>query len=179
MSKINNILLGAKQRATDTGTTGLTLMGVRLYAPVTGRFLSTDPVYGGNANSYVYPIDPVDNDDVSGKAPCGRNLRHAGQNAYMLCIMMTENWHRHKHQNWRFNARFPTDQFLIKHRVVIVSLAADAFCFIPGVGWGWWGLLQGRLTSLTRDGVPREGCRHAEEVPRGVQARRRAGRPSR
>lgn len=41
------------------------------------------------------------------------------------------------------------------------------------------GLLQGRLTSLTRDGVPREGCRYAEEVPRGVQAGCRAGRSPR
>jgi YD repeat-containing protein len=37
--------LGGKQRATDTGTTGLILMGARLYTPKLGRFLSTDPVY--------------------------------------------------------------------------------------------------------------------------------------
>ena len=40
------------------------------------------------------------------------------------------------------------------------------------------GLLQVRLTSLTRDEVPREGCRYAEEVPPGVQAGRRQGRSS-
>ena len=38
------------------------------------------------------------------------------------------------------------------------------------------GLLQVRLTSLTRDEVSREGCRYAEEVPRGVQAGRGQGR---
>jgi RHS repeat-associated protein len=59
--------LGGKQRATDTGTTGLTLMGVRLYAPVLGRFLSTDPVYDGNANSYVYPGDPINRFDLDGR----------------------------------------------------------------------------------------------------------------
>ena len=59
--------LGGKQRATDTGTTGLTLMGVRLYTPTTGRFLSTDPIYGGNANTYGYPADPVDRFDLSGR----------------------------------------------------------------------------------------------------------------
>ncbi|MET8102974.1 DNRLRE domain-containing protein, partial [Streptomyces sp. NPDC005236] len=45
--------LGGKQRSTET-LTGLTLMGIRLYNPTTGRFLSTDPVYGGNANAYEY-----------------------------------------------------------------------------------------------------------------------------
>ena len=59
--------LGGKQRATDTGVTGLTLMGVRLYSPIIGRFLSTDPVYGGNANTYTYPVDPVNSFDLDGR----------------------------------------------------------------------------------------------------------------
>lgn len=55
--------LGAKQRSTETRS-GLTLMGVRLYNPKTGRFLSTDPVYGGNANAYEYCTgDPVNCSD--------------------------------------------------------------------------------------------------------------------
>jgi RHS repeat-associated protein len=45
--------LGSAQRAADTPG-GLTLMGARLYAPGSGRFLSTDPVYGGSANLYEY-----------------------------------------------------------------------------------------------------------------------------
>jgi RHS repeat-associated protein len=59
--------LGGKQRATDTGATGLTLMGVRLYSPIIGRFLSTDPVYGGNDNTYTYPADPVNSFDLDGR----------------------------------------------------------------------------------------------------------------
>jgi hypothetical protein len=31
-------------------------MGVRLYNPTTGRFLSTDPIAGGNANAYEHCI---------------------------------------------------------------------------------------------------------------------------
>ncbi|MER7622184.1 RHS repeat-associated core domain-containing protein [Streptomyces sp. NPDC126503] len=58
--------LGAKQRSTET-LTGLTLMGVRLYTPATGRFLSLDPVYGGGANAYAYPGDPVNEYDLDGK----------------------------------------------------------------------------------------------------------------
>lgn len=58
--------LGAEQRPADTPS-GITLMGVRLYSQSTGRFLSADPVSGGNANSYVYPTDPVNMSDVDGR----------------------------------------------------------------------------------------------------------------
>ncbi|MFI6245398.1 DNRLRE domain-containing protein [Streptomyces sp. NPDC051016] len=57
--------LGAYQRATD-GLAGYTLMGVRVYDPTTGRFLQADPVYGGNANAYIYPADPVSQMDTTG-----------------------------------------------------------------------------------------------------------------
>ncbi|MFP8902824.1 DNRLRE domain-containing protein [Streptomyces atacamensis] len=59
--------LGAKQRSTETPT-GLTLMGVRLYNPTTGRFLSTDPVQGGSANAYEYAYaDPRNKYDLDGR----------------------------------------------------------------------------------------------------------------
>jgi RHS repeat-associated protein len=59
--------LGAKQRSTET-LTGLTLMGVRLYNPRAGRFLSIDPVYGGNANAYEYVnADPLNRYDLDGR----------------------------------------------------------------------------------------------------------------
>jgi RHS repeat-associated protein len=49
--------LGGKQRAADTPG-GLSIMGARLFNPATGRFIQTDPVYGGNSSSYGYPNDP-------------------------------------------------------------------------------------------------------------------------
>ncbi|MQS06574.1 hypothetical protein FNX48_005085 [Streptomyces sp. IF17] len=58
--------LGAKQRSAET-LTGLTLMGVRLYNPHTGRFLSIDPVYGGGDNLYGYPGDPINQYDLDGR----------------------------------------------------------------------------------------------------------------
>jgi len=45
----------------------LTLMGVRLYNPVTGRFLSVDPVPGGTDNPYVYVLNPTDQFDLNGQ----------------------------------------------------------------------------------------------------------------
>ncbi|WJK42778.1 RHS repeat-associated core domain-containing protein [Solwaraspora sp. WMMA2056] len=68
--------LGAKQRAADPAT-GLILMGVRLYNTTTGRFLTTDPVYGGSCNAYEYTCaDPINKEDLDGKRSCKRFRWH-------------------------------------------------------------------------------------------------------
>ncbi|MDQ2837803.1 MAG: hypothetical protein M3Y89_10365 [Actinomycetota bacterium] len=61
--------LGTKQRSTND-LAGLTLMGVRLYNPATGRFLSVDPVPGGNDNPYVYVNNPLNDTDLTGQCAC-------------------------------------------------------------------------------------------------------------
>jgi RHS repeat-associated protein len=59
--------LGAHRRSTET-LGGLTLMGVRLYHPTLGRFLTIDPIPGGNTTAYVYPQDPINKVDLDGRS---------------------------------------------------------------------------------------------------------------
>ncbi|GMA24794.1 hypothetical protein GCM10025864_25530 [Luteimicrobium album] len=70
--------LGAKQRATDT--TGLILMGARLFNPATGQFTSIDPVAGGNSAAYAYPQDPVGGIDLNGQRYIRRSVCDCGGN---------------------------------------------------------------------------------------------------
>lgn len=59
--------LGGKQRSADA-LGGIMLMGVRLYAATSGRFLTVDPVPGGSANAYDYVNqDPVNGFDLDGR----------------------------------------------------------------------------------------------------------------
>jgi RHS repeat-associated protein len=56
--------LGQPQR--ETTDTGIQFMGARGYNPITGQFLSPDPIRGGNETPYNYPNDPINKNDLNG-----------------------------------------------------------------------------------------------------------------
>jgi RHS repeat-associated protein len=66
--------LGGNERSADS-LGGLILMGARLYNNATGRFLSADAGYGGNANPYIYPTDPINSQDLAGASAKGKGGR--------------------------------------------------------------------------------------------------------
>ncbi|MGI8665151.1 MAG: RHS repeat-associated core domain-containing protein [Jatrophihabitans sp.] len=94
--------LGSQQRsANDLG--GLSLMGVRLYNPVTARFLSVDPVVGGNDNAYVYPLDPLDMNDTSGT----RAAPDGGDRDACTCTAYNRRW-RPTETTWKTTGAWKT-----------------------------------------------------------------------
>jgi RHS repeat-associated protein len=103
--------LGTKQRSTND-LAGLTLMGIRLYNPTTGRFLSIDPVPGGNDNPYVYVTDPTDGFDLNGQWGCWKwkCVRHAAHYSYTFArnivpttVAVAVAWHAGGSCGMRYN----------------------------------------------------------------------------
>ncbi|MDX3453372.1 hypothetical protein PV396_15690 [Streptomyces sp. ME02-8801-2C] len=146
--------LGAKERSGETPT-GDIMMGVRLYNPVNGRFLSTDPVPGGSANAYDYAAqDPVNKFDLDGNMiVCGDN-RTGSQ-----CSNATTPWYyegRYTHiTGWKpsFYSSMPAHV-----RAIFQTLEASfmAGVYVEGAYWrydyhysSYWRYYHGRVQHKT------------------------------
>lgn len=118
--------LGVKERATPSEAHGLTLMGARLYNPVTGRFTALDPVHGGNPNTYTYPLDPINMSDTTGQWGCG--------------------WCK---KAWKSGKKYVkrAGSWASRNKSTIAWTAAG---FIPGVGAAAWGYRAYRIVKFAR-----------------------------
>jgi RHS repeat-associated protein len=59
--------VGSKGKGYEhAGSISIIEMGVRMYSAMLGRFLSPDPVLGGNTSWFNYPNDPINQFDLTG-----------------------------------------------------------------------------------------------------------------
>ena len=124
---------GAAQRSNEA-LAGTVLMGARLYTPTLGRFLSPDPVYGGNENSYTHPNDPITLADLDGFA--SRSLS--------FLWMTTSPWLRTGINTQRRVATIAmiitmkyskSEAKKIGEKWSLVGTTLDIAAFVPGLGW--------------------------------------------
>jgi RHS repeat-associated protein len=89
--------VGQHEKLTESEyTTTPIQMGARVYIPGIGRFLQVDPIEGGTENNYVYPVDAVNEFDLSGNtaqsiaAPTDAGGHYCAVSGFSQCLKYLE-----------------------------------------------------------------------------------------
>lgn len=116
-------------------------MGVRLYNPAAGRFLSTDPVYGGNANAYDYCSgDAANCADTSGAFSCHQTGFHTTyKSSWGGVVKIPYRW------DWYFRCDFSHAELTRLEAVTTVTGALGILAnlgkgIIAAIAGGPWGI---------------------------------------
>jgi RHS repeat-associated protein len=146
--------LGSFLRGRDASS-GLVVMGRRVYSPSAGRFLQTDPIVGGSANPYDYAAqDPANLSDVDGTSvgtPYGKCIeefsgKKIGRIATGRCLVYLGRPWTHVLEElafWRFgdeleDALIEAFQGTLGHKMTHILFAAGK---IAGI-WDLWSILR-------------------------------------
>jgi RHS repeat-associated protein len=125
--------LGGQQRFVSGTGTGIIRMGVRLYDPHLGRFLSRDPIEGGCSNDYVYVSDPVNEFDLGGtKCPgwLASASRILGVGDYVRALREFKKGHYNKAVQLALASR--ASQYASKTSLALLKDAATASPKVAG-----------------------------------------------
>ncbi|MEU1304066.1 RHS repeat-associated core domain-containing protein [Streptomyces shenzhenensis] len=141
--------LGSYQRSAQA-LSGVILMGARLYNTSTGRFLSTDPVFGGSSNAYEYCSgDPVNCLDLDGRWSISRTRYYSWGNVSAKA-WSTSSWGLPKinaQYEFRFNRSYTAKLGRSAHWYwgpfwTAVGLLGPAGTGVALVGAAWSGFFQ-------------------------------------
>ena len=102
---------------------------VSSYDPNTAQFLTPDPLTAMTGELYGYAGNNLINNDD----PLGLCAHHSG-------IL---GGHRDAGRHIGNTAHNDVYQVALRNRVVLSTIGATAFCFIPAIGWGLCGVAQG------------------------------------